>query len=145
MGTSRTLTYDLFYFIVFMTSIEDIKPAPKGQIMIYQPYYPKDKHKVLPYAISLYSQGHLEGTRRIEGGQGIPFVASWHVSKLPSEITRCRIQFDGQAELSYEITILNSEFIDYLISALKIYQEGQIADFPQGFYRKLLHCEESAS
>ncbi|WP_107670030.1 type IV pilus biogenesis protein EbsA [Cyanothece sp. BG0011] len=128
-----------------MTSIEDIQPAPKGQIMIYQPYYHKDKHKILPYAISLYAQGHLEGTRRIEGAKGIPFVASWFVSKLPSEITRCRMQFDGQAELSYEITILNAEFIDYLISVLKIYQEGKIIDFPQGFYRKLLHCEESAS
>ena len=128
-----------------MTSIEDIQPASKSKVMIYQPYYPKDKHKVLPYAISLYDLGHLEGTRRIEGGKGIPFVASWYISKLPSEITRCRIQFDGQADLSYEITILNAEFIDYLISALKTSQQGQTADFPQGFYRKLLQCEESAS
>ncbi len=128
-----------------MTSIEDIQPASKSKVMIYQPYYPKDKHKVLPYAISLYDLGHLEGTRRIEGAKGIPFVASWYVSKLPSEITRCRIQFDGQADLSYEITILNAEFIDYLISALNTCQKGQTADFPQGFYRKLLDCEESAS
>jgi hypothetical protein len=128
-----------------MTTIEQIQPAAKAEVMMYQPYYHKDKHKILPYAISLYSEGNLEGKRRIEGGKGVPFVASWYVSKLPSELTRCRIQFDGQAELSYEITILNAEFIDYLIGVLKIYQEGQLVDFPQGFYRKLLHCEESVS
>ncbi|MGK7939412.1 MAG: type IV pilus biogenesis protein EbsA [Crocosphaera sp.] len=128
-----------------MSTIEQIEPAAKAEVMIYQPYYHKDKHKVLPYAISLYSQGHLEGERRIEGSKGVPFVASWYVSNLPSELTRCQIQFDNQAELSYQMTILNAEFIDYLIGVLKIYQEGKIVDFPQGFYRKLLHCEESAS
>ncbi|MEA5511695.1 hypothetical protein VB715_18125 [Crocosphaera sp. UHCC 0190] len=128
-----------------MTTIDQIPPAAKAEVMIYQPYYHKDKHKILPYAISLYSQGHLEGQRRIEGGQGIPFVASWYVSKLPSELTRCRMQFDGQAELSYEITILNAEFIDHLIEVLKTFQAANSVDFPQGFYRKLLHCEESAS
>ncbi len=130
-----------------MTTIEQIQPAAKAEVMMYQPYYHKDKDKlnILPYAISLYSQGNLEGQRRIEGTKGVPFVASWYVSKLPSELTRCRMQFDGQAELSYEITILNAEFIDYLIGLLKIYQQGKIVDFPQGFYRKLLHCEESAS
>ncbi len=128
-----------------MSTIEQIQPAAKAEVMIYQPYYHKDKHTVLPYAISLYSQGHLEGERRIEGSQGVPFVASWYVSNLPSELTRCQIQFDNQAELSYQMTILNAEFIDYLIGVLKIYREGQIVDFPQGFYRKLLHCEESAS
>ena len=128
-----------------MTSIDKIQPAPKAEVMIYQPYYHKDKHNLLPYAISLYSQGNLEGVRYIEGGKGVPFVASWYVSKLPSELTRCRLQFDGQAELSYEMTILNSEFIEYLIEAIKIYKERNSADFPQGFYRKLLQCEGSAS
>ena len=128
-----------------MNTLEQIQPAAKAEVMIYQPYYHKDKHKVLPYAISLYSQGNLEGERQIEGSQGIPFVASWYVSKLPSELTRCQIQFDNQAELSYQMTILNAEFIDYLIGVLKTYREGKIVDFPQGFYRKLLHCEESAS
>jgi hypothetical protein len=121
-----------------MTTIEQLSPAAPGEVLVYQPYHPKEKHKVLPYALSLYYQGHLEGTRRIEGSTGIPFVASWYVSKLPSELTRCRLQFEGQAELSYEITILNAEFIDHLIDAITIFKESNLLDFPQGFYRKLL-------
>jgi hypothetical protein len=126
-----------------MSNLDQLEPASKGDVLIYQPYYPKDKHNVLPYAISLYYIGYLEGSRIIEGGSAIPFVASWYVSKLPSELTRCRLQFEGQAELSYEITILNAEFIDFLIEAIKIAKlnEGD-ADFPQGFYRKLLRFEE---
>ncbi|MEM8777792.1 MAG: type IV pilus biogenesis protein EbsA [Cyanobacteria bacterium P01_G01_bin.49] len=128
-----------------MTTIDQIQPAAQAEVMIYLPYYQKDKHKILPYAISLYSQGNIEGIRRIEGSEGIPFVASWYVSKLPSELTRCRVQFDGQADLSYEMTILNAEFVDYMIGVIKLHQQANLVDFPQGFYRKLLQREESAS
>jgi hypothetical protein len=127
-----------------MTTIEQLSPATPDEVLIYQPYHVKEKHKVLPYALSLYHQGHLEGVRRIEGSSGIPFVASWYVSKLPSELTRCRLQFEGQAELSYEITILNAEFIDHLIDAITIFKESNLLDFPQGFYRKLLRYDEAA-
>jgi hypothetical protein len=92
----------------------------------------------------LYQQGRLEGQRRIEGGEGITFAASWYVSKLPSELTRCRIQFDGQAELSYEMTILNAEFIDYLIEVINIKKDTKVVDFPQSFYRKLLKIDDSS-
>jgi hypothetical protein len=126
-----------------MTSIDKLVEAGKADVLVYQPYYSKDKHSVLPHAITLYQSGNLEGKRLIEGEEGIPFVASWYVSKLPSELTRCRIQFDGQADLNYEMTILNAEFIDYLIEAIKIYKEEGAADFPQGFYRKLLKFEEA--
>ena len=99
-----------------MANLDKLEPANKADVLVYQPYYPsKDKQKLLPLALSLYNQGRLEGKRRIESGEGISLAASWYVSKLPSELTRCRVQFEGQAELSYEITILNSEFIDYLI------------------------------
>ena len=99
-----------------MLNINQLEPAGKGDVLVYLPYYSnKDKQKILPLALSLYNKGRLEGQRRIEGAAGISFVASWFVSKLPSELTRCRVQFESQAELSYEITILNSEFIDYLI------------------------------
>ncbi len=125
-----------------MSILEELEPASKAEVLVYQPYYPKDKHSVLPYAISLYNRGYLEGQRQIEGGEGIPFVASWYVSKLPSELTRCRLQFEGQADLSYEITVLNAEFIDYLIGVIKIFKEVGSSDFPQGFYRKLLHVDE---
>ena len=129
---------------IAMTSIDQLQPATKGDVVIYQHYYHKDKHKILPLSISLYQQGRLEGQRRIEGAEGITFAASWYVSKLPSELTRCRIQFDGQAELSYEMTILNAEFIDYLIEVININKEAKVVDFPQGFYRKLLKMDDTS-
>jgi hypothetical protein len=123
------------------TTIDRLEPAGKGDVIIYMPYYPKDKHSILPYALTLYSLGHLEGQRRIEGGEGIPFVSTWFVSKLPAELTRCRLQFDGQAELSYEVTISNSEFVNYLMDTIKISKEAGSVDFPQTFYRKLLRFD----
>ncbi len=125
-----------------MSTIEQLQPAVKADVLIYLPYYAKNKHGALPYAITLYQQGFLEGKRNIEGGDNISFVATWHVSKLPSELTRCRLQFDGQAELSYEVTMLNSEFIDYLIEVIGNFKRSYATDFPRAFYRKLLRFEE---
>jgi len=102
------------------------------------PYYPQNKHGFLPYAISLYHQSSLEGKRRIEGGDGIPFIATWSLSKLPSEMTRCRLQFDGNADYSYEVSLPNSEFIEYLIEVIRSNKQSNATDFPQPFYRKLL-------
>jgi hypothetical protein len=124
-----------------MSTLEDLKPAGRAEFIIYMPYYAKTKHNWLPLAISLYRQGALEGKRVIEGGESIPFVASWFVSKLPSELTRCRLQFDGQADLSYEVTLSNSEFIDYLIDVIINFKRSQLTDFPAEFYRKLLRFE----
>jgi hypothetical protein len=125
-----------------MPTLEQLEAANKSEVIVYMPYYPKDKHGILPYAITLYNQGFLEGARYIEGSTHIPFAASWYVSKLPAELTRCRIQFDGQADLSYEITILNAEFIDYLIDVIKNSKQFGAADFSQGFYRKLLRFDD---
>jgi hypothetical protein len=124
-----------------MSTIEQIKPASKADVIIYVPYYSKNKHSWLPHAIALYREASLEGDRQIERSEGIPFVASWYVSKLPSELTRCRLQFDGQAELSYEVTLSNSEFIDYLIDVIINFKRSKKTDFPQSFYRKLLRFE----
>ena len=124
-----------------MSIIESLKPAGRASVVIYIPYYSKNKHNWLPYAISLYQTGSLEGKRIIEGGESIPFVASWYVSKLPSELTRCRLQFDGQAELSYEVTLSNSEFIDDLIDVIINFKRSHLTDFPGSFYRKLLKFE----
>lgn len=121
-----------------MAAFNQLDPADKAGVNVYQPYYPKDKHAALPYALTLYAQGYLEGKRQIEGGDSIPFVASWYVSKLPSELTRCRLQFDGQADLSYEVTLSNAEFVDYLINAISKFKTSNVADFPKNFYRKLL-------
>ncbi len=119
-------------------SFEKLQPASKGEVMIYMPYYPQNKHGFLPYAISLYHQSSLEGKRRIEGGDGIPFIATWSLSKLPSEMTRCRLQFDGNADYSYEVSLPNSEFIEYLIEVIRSNKQSNATDFPQPFYRKLL-------
>jgi hypothetical protein len=125
-----------------MSTIEELKPAGRADVIIYMPYYAKTKHNWLPYAISLYRQGSLEGERIVQGGESIPFVASWYVSKLPSELTRCRLQFDGQAELSYEVTLSNSEFIDFLIDVIINFKRSHLSDFPREFYRKLLRFDQ---
>ncbi len=128
----------------FMSVIDQLEPASAMDVGVYMPYYPsKDKQKILPLALSLYQRGSVEGQRRIEGASGISFVATWYVSKLPSELSRCRVQFDGQADLSYEITVLNSEFVDYLIDLITIHRDNQEVDFPQNFYKKLLRFDES--
>ena len=124
-----------------MSIIEELKPAGKADVIIYVPYYSKNKHTWLPHAIALYREASLEGERQIEGGESIPFIATWYVSKLPSELTRCRLQFNGQAELSYEVTLSNSEFIDYLIDVIINFKHSKTTDFPRGFYRKLLRFE----
>ncbi|HAA29130.1 MAG TPA: hypothetical protein DCE56_17295 [Cyanobacteria bacterium UBA8553] len=123
-------------------SIEKLQPADKGAVGMYMPYYQGAKRNILPLAISLYQQGSLEGTRRIEGGESIPFVATWLVSKLPADLTRCRIQFDGNADLSYEVNMANSEFVNYLIEVIMNFKRSRLTDFSQTFYRKLLRIDE---
>lgn len=123
-------------------SIDKLQPANPRDVNVYTPYYQGRKRSALPYAISLYKAGNLEGTRSIEGGESIPFVATWSVSMLPADLTRCRIQFNGEAELSYELTLANFEFIDYLIDVLFNVKRAKITDFSQAFYRKLLRIDE---
>lgn len=125
-----------------MSSIEKLQPASEADTFMYQPYYSKDQYEILPYALGLYQQGFLEGERIIEGQDGIPFVATWFISRLPADLTRCRIQFDGNADLSYEINLSNSEFIDYLITLIKNSKRSKKVDFAQSFYRKLLRLDE---
>ncbi|MBW4576006.1 MAG: hypothetical protein KME08_12060 [Aphanothece sp. CMT-3BRIN-NPC111] len=124
--------------------IENLQPAEKGVVALYMPYYQGAKRNTLPLAISLYQEKSLEGERKIEGGEGIPFVASWFVSTLPSDLTRCQLQFNGNAELSYEVMMLNSEFIDYLIELILNFQRDRSIDFSKSFYRKLLRVDEQA-
>jgi len=106
------------------------------------PYYQGNKRNLLPQAISLYEKGVLEGKRKIEGGESIPFVATWNVAALPSDLTRCRLQFDGNAELSYEITLANNEFVSFLIEVIMTFKTSRSIDFSKGFYRKLLRLDE---
>lgn len=125
-----------------MSNIEKLQPANRADTLMYQPYYGKEEHEILPYALSLYQQGYLEGERIIEGKTNIPLVATWSVSRLPAEMTRCRIQFEGSADLSYEINLSNSEFLEYLITLIKNFKQSRQTDFSQKFYRKLLRLDE---
>ncbi len=124
-------------------SIDKLQPAPTQQVGVYVPYYPQtNKKQLLPYAISLYQKGALEGKRNIEGAESIPFIATWNVSMLPADLCRCRIQFDGNAELSYEVMMANFEFVDFLIEVIMGFKRSRFSDFSQTFYRKLLKMDE---
>jgi hypothetical protein len=123
-------------------TFEAIRPADKQEISVYMPYYQGSKRNALPYAISLYKQGNLEGERQIEGGESIAFVSTWNVSMLPADLTRCRIQFDGDSDLSYEITMATFEFVDFLFDVIVALRHNRPADFSQGFYRKLLRLDD---
>lgn len=124
-------------------SIEKLQPAPVQQVGVYTPYYPQvNKKQLLPFAISLYQRGALEGERKIEGGSSIPFIATWNISTLPADLCRCRIQFEGNADLSYEVMMANFEFVDFLIEVILNFKRSRLSDFSQTFYRKLLRVDE---
>lgn len=123
-------------------AIENLQPANPKDVNVYAPYYQGRKRNALPLAISLYQRGNLEGSRKIEGGESIPFVASWNVSSLPADLTRFRVQFDGNADLSYELTMANFEFVDFLIDVIFTFKASRLVDFSQGFYRKLLRLDD---
>jgi hypothetical protein len=126
-----------------MSSLDTLQPADNTETNMYKPYYKnKDEIELLPLALSLYKQGFLEGERKIEGKPSISFVGTWSVSKLPADLTRCRIQFEGNAELNYEISLSNSEFINFLIQLINNFRKNNKTDFSQGFYRKLLGLDE---
>lgn len=123
-------------------SLEQLQPATQQQANVYLPYIQGTKRNFLPLAISLYQKGILEGQRKIEAGENVPFVASWNVATLPSDLTRCRMQFDGNAELSYEVMMASFEFISFLIELMENHKRYKLADFSQSFYRKLLRIDE---
>ena len=123
-------------------AIDKLQPAPAQSLTVYMPYYKGNQRQVLPYAISLYKEGVLEGERKIEGGNSIPFVATWNVAILPADLTRCQMRFDGNADLSYEVTMANFEFVNFLIEVLMNYRGSRAVDFPKTFYRKLLRLDE---
>ncbi len=124
-------------------SIDQLQPATQQQASVYLPYIQgNNKRNFLPFAIGLYQKGVLEGHRKIEGSDNIPFVATWNVATLPSDLTRCRVQFDGNAELSYEVMMASFEFIVFLIELLENYKRHRTTDFSQTFYRKLLRIED---
>jgi hypothetical protein len=52
------------------------------------------------------------------------------------------VQFDESADLIYELSIPNADFISFLIDWLISCRDAGIPDFPQLFYRKLLKMED---
>jgi hypothetical protein len=122
--------------------ISTLQPAPNRDVTMYLPYYQGTKRDSLPTAMSLYQLGNVEGARSIEGGENIPFLATWSVSALPADLTRCRLQFNSNVDLTYEVTLTNFEFIGFLIDVLTNYRRSTMADFPKPFYRKLLKLDD---
>ena len=123
-------------------SFEQLEPATTQQASVYLPYVQGSKRDFLRHAIGLYQKGVLEGNRKIEGSEHVPFVASWNIATLPSDLTRCRLQFDGNAELSYELMMASFEYINFLIELMENYKRHRVTDFSQTFYRKLLRVDE---
>ncbi|WP_404785710.1 type IV pilus biogenesis protein EbsA [Altericista sp. CCNU0014] len=122
--------------------LSTLQPAPNRDVTMYLPYYQGSRRDMLALAMSLYQFGNFEGERTIEGGNSIPFLATWTVLPLPADLTRCRLQFSSDADLSYEVTLTNFEFVGFLIDVLINYKRSLSADFSKSFYRKLLRIED---
>jgi hypothetical protein len=124
----------------------ELKAAAPQEVSIYMPYYREpNKRQALPYAISLYKQGEISGERLIEGSSAISFVAVWRVANLPSDPVLCRLTFGGEAEMSYEMVLENSEFVGYLIDVVSSIRDKNHVDFPQIFYSKLFRIKLASS
>lgn len=125
--------------------LKELKPAQPNIVNVFLPYYRNNKRNILPLALNLYQRAYLEGERQIIGSDNISFVATWSVNNsiLPADLTRCRIQFDRNPDYSYEITIANFEFVNYLIDAILNFQRDGIWDFSKSFYYRLLQVKQS--
>ena len=120
----------------------ELTKAPDQEVLAYKPYYREAiRQQALPYTISLYKQGEMAGERRIEGGPPIPFMAVWRVTSLPLDTILCRVTFDGDTDMSYEIELQNAEFVGYLIDVVSSLTDKEYADFPQVFYSKLFRVK----
>ncbi|BBC22531.1 type IV pilus biogenesis protein EbsA [Pseudanabaena sp. ABRG5-3] len=120
----------------------ELKAAPPQEVSIYMPYYREpSKRQALPYAISLYKQGEITGERHVEGSPAVSFMAVWRVANLPSDLALCRVTFEGNADMSYEMTLENSEFVGYLIDVVSSIRDKGYVDFPQVFYSKLFRIK----
>lgn len=116
----------------------ELTAASTPEVAVYQPYYAVGRRPLLPLAVGLYKKGNFEGERQIEGDEPVVFIASWFISPLPSDLTLCNVQFNRDAELTYELSIANYEFVDYLIDVVSQVQRGLPPDFNTSFYKKLM-------
>ena len=127
-----------------MNLFDELTPATPDKVNLYAPYFMKSaaRRNVLPKAISLYHKGGLEGHRSIEGGEVIPYTSNWVIQNLPGDLTRCTMVFDDNADLTYDVNLMNAELIGYLIDWLISVRDINVPDFPQYFYRKLMRIED---
>lgn len=127
-----------------ITDLSQLPIAEDRKVKLYQPYFPQEsKRRYLPYALSLLQQGLLEGERPIEGGEDIPFFATWSISNsiLPPEISRCQVRFENDNDFTYDLQMTNKELVECLIEMLATFQRERRVDFSNGFYKRLLQWE----
>jgi hypothetical protein len=127
-----------------MNLFDELIPATPDKVNLYAPYFMKSsaRRNVLPKAIALYYKGGLEGFRAIEGGEKIPYTSNWVIQHLPGDLTRCTMMFEANSDLTYDVNLMNSELISYLIDWLISLRDANTPDFPQYFYRKLMKIED---
>lgn len=124
----------------------ELTQAPPQEVAIYVPYYKEpNRRQALPYAMSLYKAGELVGERRVEGSPPVSFVASWRPSNLPSDLTLCRVMFDGDTDMVYELTLENFKFMGYMIDVVNHLRDRQYADFSNRFYGELFRMNLAGS
>lgn len=124
----------------------DIQAAPSGDVVLYLPYCKREQQQALPYAISLYRVGSLQGERQVEGSSAIPFSAFWKVSTLPVDPIICTIIFTNEVneEYKYEIELLNHQLVKYLVDVIIRDRETQVVDFSQALYAQLFRLKLDA-
>jgi hypothetical protein len=124
----------------------DIQAAPTGDVVLYLPYCKRDQQQALPYGISLYKIGSLQGERQVEGSSPVPFSAFWKVSTLPVDPIICTVIFTNEVneEYKYEIELQSLQLVNYLIEVIILDRETQVVDFSQAFYVKLFRVKLDA-
>lgn len=124
----------------------DIQAASTAEVVVYSPYYAKREPQylqALPYAISLYKTGKLQGERQVEGSVSVPFSATWKTPSLPVDPCICIVIFTNELneEFKYEIELKSIELVGHLTDVVLRDRETQIIDFSQTFYAKLFRLK----
>lgn len=121
----------------------EIQAAPSVDVVVYLPYCKREQHQALPFAISLYRIGKLQGERQVEGSTPIPFSAFWKVSTLPSDPVICTVIFTNEVneEFKYEVELQNLQVVKYLVDVILLDRATQIVDFSQAFYAQLFRMK----
>lgn len=116
----------------------ELKQASPEEVSKYNAWIrDPDKKQGLPYALSLYKMGEVEGARDIDGASSIPFRASWKITISPLDVISCQVTFSANEPMTYEMDLPNHEFVSFLVDTTKMIHGRGIADFSQAFYSRL--------